>query len=35
LGLVPKLVESDMTNLKVTYPRDLDVATWLLASDSS
>ena len=35
LGMAPKLVESDMTNLKVTYPRDLDVATWLLASDSS
>lgn len=30
LGLQPKLVESDMTNLKVTYPRDLDVAAWLL-----
>ena len=35
LGLAPKLVESDLTNLKVTYPRDLDVATWLLASDSN
>ncbi len=30
LGLAPKLVESDLTNLKVTYPRDLDVAAWLL-----
>ena len=30
LGLQPKLVESDMTNLKVTYPRDLEVAAWLL-----
>lgn len=30
LGLSPKLVESDLTNLKVTYPRDLDVAVWLL-----
>lgn len=30
LGLRPKLVESDLTNLKVTYPRDLDVAAWLL-----
>jgi 2-C-methyl-D-erythritol 4-phosphate cytidylyltransferase len=30
LGLSPKLVESDLTNLKVTYPRDLDVAAWLL-----
>jgi 2-C-methyl-D-erythritol 4-phosphate cytidylyltransferase len=35
LGMAPKLVESDLTNLKVTYPRDLDVATWLLASDSN
>jgi 2-C-methyl-D-erythritol 4-phosphate cytidylyltransferase len=31
LGLAPKLVESDMSNLKVTYPRDLEVAAWLLA----
>jgi 2-C-methyl-D-erythritol 4-phosphate cytidylyltransferase len=31
LGLMPKLVESDMSNLKVTYPRDLEVAAWLLA----
>lgn len=30
LGLAPRLVESDMTNLKVTYPRDMDVAEWLL-----
>lgn len=30
LGLHPRLVPSDMTNLKVTYPQDLDVATWLL-----
>jgi 2-C-methyl-D-erythritol 4-phosphate cytidylyltransferase len=30
MGLAPKLVESDLTNLKVTYPRDLDVAAWLL-----
>jgi len=30
LGFSPKLVESDLTNLKVTYPRDLDVAAWLL-----
>jgi 2-C-methyl-D-erythritol 4-phosphate cytidylyltransferase len=28
LGLAPKLVESDLTNLKVTYPRDLEVAAW-------
>jgi 2-C-methyl-D-erythritol 4-phosphate cytidylyltransferase len=31
LGLMPKLVASDMSNLKVTYPRDLEVAAWLLA----
>lgn len=31
LGLSPRLVESDMSNLKVTYPRDLEVAAWLLA----
>lgn len=30
LGLAPKLVESDLGNLKVTWPRDLEVATWLL-----
>jgi len=30
LGLAPLLVESDLTNLKVTYPRDLEVAAWLL-----
>ena len=30
LGLAPQLVESDLTNLKVTYPRDLEVAEWLL-----
>jgi 2-C-methyl-D-erythritol 4-phosphate cytidylyltransferase len=34
LGLAPKLVESDLTNLKVTYPRDLDVAAWLLRQRS-
>jgi 2-C-methyl-D-erythritol 4-phosphate cytidylyltransferase len=34
LGLAPKLVESDLTNLKVTYPRDLDVAAWLLGQRS-
>ena len=32
LGLSPRLVESDLTNLKVTYPRDLEVAAWLLGS---
>ncbi len=31
LGLYPKLVESDMTNLKVTYPSDLEAAEWLLS----
>lgn len=31
MGLVPRLVESDLINLKVTYPRDLEVAAWLLA----
>lgn len=30
LGLAPRLVESELTNLKVTYPRDLEVAAWLL-----
>jgi len=30
LGLSPRLVESDLSNLKVTYPRDLEVAAWLL-----
>ncbi len=30
VGLAPRLVESDLTNLKVTYPRDLEVAAWLL-----
>ncbi len=33
LGLAPQLVESDLTNLKVTYPRDLDIAAWLLAGN--
>ena len=33
LGLSPQLVESDLTNLKVTYPRDLEVAAWLLSSN--
>jgi 2-C-methyl-D-erythritol 4-phosphate cytidylyltransferase len=31
LGLAPRLVESDLTNLKVTFPRDLEVAEWLLS----
>ena len=29
-GLRPRLVESDATNLKVTYPLDLHVAEWIL-----
>ncbi len=33
LGLAPRLVESDLTNLKVTWPRDLDVAAWLLGRE--
>ncbi|MEW5786877.1 MAG: 2-C-methyl-D-erythritol 4-phosphate cytidylyltransferase [Pseudomonadota bacterium] len=32
LGLAPRLVESDLLNLKVTYPRDLELARLLLAS---
>ncbi len=32
LGYAPKLVESDAANLKVTYPRDLDLARLLLAA---
>ncbi len=30
LGLSPLLVESDASNLKVTFPYDLEVAAWLL-----
>lgn len=30
LGLAPRLVESDLSNLKVTWPRDLEVAAWWL-----
>lgn len=30
LGLSPLLVESDASNLKVTFPHDLEVARWLL-----
>jgi 2-C-methyl-D-erythritol 4-phosphate cytidylyltransferase len=30
LGLAPKLVASDLTNLKVTYARDLELAARLL-----
>lgn len=32
LGLAPRLVESDLTNLKVTYPRDLELAGYLLGA---
>ncbi len=34
IGLAPRLVESDLTNLKVTYPRDLEVAAWLLGKET-
>jgi 2-C-methyl-D-erythritol 4-phosphate cytidylyltransferase len=30
LGLHPQLVEADATNLKVTYPLDLQLAEWIL-----
>lgn len=30
LGLHPRLVEADATNLKVTYPIDLQLAEWIL-----
>jgi len=30
LGLHPRLVEADATNLKVTYPLDLQLAEWIL-----
>jgi len=32
LGLRPKLVAADATNLKVTYPLDLRLAEWILAN---
>lgn len=32
LGLHPKLVAADATNLKVTYPLDLHLAGWILAN---
>lgn len=32
LGLQPKLVAADATNLKVTYPLDLQLAAWILAN---
>jgi 2-C-methyl-D-erythritol 4-phosphate cytidylyltransferase len=31
LGLEPRLVAADITNLKVTYPLDLQLAEWILA----
>ena len=31
LGLSPRLVASDSSNLKVTWPRDVELAGWLLA----
>jgi 2-C-methyl-D-erythritol 4-phosphate cytidylyltransferase len=31
-GLQPKLVAADATNLKVTYPLDLQLAAWILAN---
>jgi 2-C-methyl-D-erythritol 4-phosphate cytidylyltransferase len=30
MGLKPKLVEGDAGNLKVTYPRDLELAAMIL-----
>jgi 2-C-methyl-D-erythritol 4-phosphate cytidylyltransferase len=35
LGLHPRLIEGDMTNLKVTYPRDLLLAEWIMKSRSA
>jgi 2-C-methyl-D-erythritol 4-phosphate cytidylyltransferase len=32
LGLKPKLVAADATNLKVTFPLDLQLAEWILAN---
>lgn len=34
LGLAPRLVTADMTNLKVTFPLDLQLAEWILAHRS-
>ncbi|MBI5329410.1 MAG: 2-C-methyl-D-erythritol 4-phosphate cytidylyltransferase [Betaproteobacteria bacterium] len=34
LGMSPRLVESDRTNLKVTFPDDLALADWLLSRGS-
>jgi 2-C-methyl-D-erythritol 4-phosphate cytidylyltransferase len=30
LGLSPRLVAADISNLKVTYPLDLQLAEWIL-----
>lgn len=35
LGLRPRLVAADSTNLKVTYPVDLQLAEWILAGRAS
>ncbi len=32
LGLMPKLVAADISNLKVTFPQDLKLAEWILRS---
>lgn len=32
MGFAPRLVESDRSNLKITFPDDLEVAAWWLAS---
>jgi 2-C-methyl-D-erythritol 4-phosphate cytidylyltransferase len=34
LALSPRLVEADITNLKVTFPRDLDLAAWQLGRET-
>ena len=34
-GLHPRLIESDATNLKVTYPLDLHLAEWILKNRES
>lgn len=35
LGFKPKLVAADVTNLKVTWPLDLELAGWILANRSA
>ena len=32
LGLSPRLVAADVSNLKVTYPLDLQLAEWILSN---